>query len=267
MQSHKEREVMDEREIDRRSPAERPVGKNDGTQTWESLLFCHWPVDAEQLRSVVPPELEIDTFDGTAYLGVVPFKMQQIRPRWLPARFAINFLETNVRTYVVHRGRPGVYFLSLDANSRIAVWAARWGWSLPYFHSKMSMEETDLRTCYRSARSSCSNDASLEVEFSIGKELQKSQPGTLEYFLLERYLLFVQRRNRLHVGQVHHAPYQASEAQLHHWRDRLVSAAGIPEIAGSPEIAHYCQGVDVEVFSVRPCLDSNGSGRSRLPNP
>jgi len=124
--------------IDRTAPTRRPPGRNDGTQRWESLLFAHWEISTETLRPLIPKQLDIDTFQGAAYIGVVPFKMRNIRPRWLPKKFAFNFLETNVRTYVVYKDQPGVYFFSLDANSRLAVMAARAGWSLPYHHATMS---------------------------------------------------------------------------------------------------------------------------------
>ena len=104
---------------------ERPSGPAAGTQQWRSLLFLHWEVAVDAMRSVVPPALELDLFEGRAFVGLVPFLMRHIRPRWLPKRLAFNFLETNVRTYVTYRGRPGVYFFSLDADSRLAVLAAR----------------------------------------------------------------------------------------------------------------------------------------------
>ena len=128
--------------IDRVSPTHRPSGPARGYQQWRSLLFLHWPVPINVLRLLVPAELELDLLDGVAYVGVVPFVMQGVRPRWWPQRGAFEFLETNVRTYVHHQGRPGVYFFSLDAASRLAVWAARRFWGLPYFHAEMRMTQT-----------------------------------------------------------------------------------------------------------------------------
>jgi uncharacterized protein YqjF (DUF2071 family) len=234
--------------IDRSSPSQRPAGANDGTQTWESLLFCHWAIPFRLLRELVPAELEIDTFDDQAFVGVVPFKMRHIRPRWLPRALAFNFLETNVRTYVVHQGKPGVYFFSLEASSRLAVWAARIGWSLPYHFARMSASCVDHQHRYQSCRSS---GVKHHVTFRVGQELGPSRAGTLEHFLLERYLLFVARRNQIHVGQVHHQPYHAYLADVQTLQDDLVEAAGFPAVTGPPELAHYCPGVDVEVFGIQ----------------
>ena len=235
--------------IDRTSPSNRPSGRAAGTQCWKSLLFLHWEVPVDVLQSRVPVGLKIDTFDGRAFVGVVPFMMRDIRPNWLPRKLAFNFLETNVRTYVVHRGRPGVFFFSLDANSRLAVWAARLGWSLPYFHAAMTATENHGQRVYESRRRRAV--ARHRVSFRVEQELGPSLPETLEHFLLERYLLFVQRSGQLHVGQVHHSPYHASTAVVDEVHDELVAAAGLPAVTRPPDLAHYCPGVDVEVFAVK----------------
>src|SRR5438105_4554153 len=116
--------------IDRIAPTRRPVGRAAGFHRWRSLLFLHWAVPTEILRSLVPAELALDLYDGVGYVGVVPFAMEAVRPRWCPQRLGFNFLETNVRTYVLANDKPGVFFFSLDASSRIAVLAARAGWGL-----------------------------------------------------------------------------------------------------------------------------------------
>lgn len=237
--------------IDRIAPTRRPAGKNDGTQKWRDLLFCHWAVPIESLRSVVPSQLEIDTFDGVAYVATVPFKMREIRPAWLPRRLAFDFFETNVRTYVVHNGRPGVYFMSLDASSRLAVWAARTGWSLPYFFADMSFDESGSHCIYESRRPANSS-ASHRVSYSVGETLGISKPGTLEHFLFERYLLFAERRERIFVGTVHHEPYGVSRANIKEFDDGLLEAAGILGLNRAPDLAHFSKGVDVEVFGIKP---------------
>ena len=122
--------------MDRLSPTYQPNRKVGGHQKWRQLLFMHWPVPIEELRPLVPERLSLDLWEGKAYLGVVPFIMRDVAPWWLPSFFAFNFLETNLRTYVHLDGEePGVYFFSLDAASRLAVWAARMGWGLPYFYA------------------------------------------------------------------------------------------------------------------------------------
>ncbi len=154
--------------IDRIAPTRRPTRPHDGTQRWESLLFCHWEVSPDILQPFVPVPLQMDTFDGKTYIGIVPFKMRNIRPRWLPKALAFNFLETNVRVYVVHNEQPGVFFLSLDASSWLAVLAARLGWSLPYHYAKMSGGDADGSNFYRSRRR---GNAIHAVSFRVTEEL------------------------------------------------------------------------------------------------
>lgn len=247
--------------IDRIAPTRRPQSPSDGTQSWQSLLFCHWQVPIDALRRIVPASLEIDTFDGAAFVGTVPFKMRNIRPKWLPKALAFNFLETNVRTYVVHNGKPGVYFFSLDASSRLAVWAARTGWALPYYYAKMSAtpiapdpsDNESGQYVYESRRGD--NSGHHRVVFRVEAELGASKAGTLEHFLLERYLLFVQRSEKIYVGQVHHAPYQAFNATVDELVDQLVESAGLPAVNQPPELVHWSPGVEVEVFGIRQAGD------------
>lgn len=234
--------------VDRFSPTLRPQMAASGFQKWRDLLFMHWEVPVEQLRKIVPPELEIDTFGGRGYVALVPFRMRETRPKWLPKSFALNFLETNVRTYVTYRDQPGVYFFSLDASSRLAVWAARAGWALPYYFAHMKGSNHCGNWTY-----SCNRlGVKSRVEFQLSGKLSRAKPDTLEHFLLERYLLFVKRRGQVFVGQVHHAPYQYTQAQVVSLRDRLLPEAGLELGDRQPELAHYSPGVDVEVFRIVP---------------
>jgi hypothetical protein len=220
-----------------------------GWQKWRSLLFLHWPVPVEVLRPLVPAALELDLHDGVAYVGVVPFAMHGVRPRWWPASWAFRFLETNVRTYVYRGDQPGVYFFSLDAASWLAVWAARRFWGLPYYHAEMSLQRQDDTICYRLARHG--SQAHHQVSYRVGSPLGPSQPGTLEFFLLERYLLFVQRRGTIYAGQVYHTPYPAHGAEVLEIQDGLLRAADIDGADERPTYAHYSPGVDVEIFGLR----------------
>lgn len=244
--------------IDRWTPTQRPQGAADGRQTWQQLLFLHWPVPVESLRPLVPDELSIDTWEGQAYVGVVPFVMKNVAPWWWPSMLAFSFLETNLRTYVHWQGRdPGVYFFSLDAASRLAVWAARVGWGLPYYYADMDIQSLHDRheelwryqMCRRSG-----NKPVLSVEYTVGEALGPSQPDTFAYFLLERYLLYSVYRGKLWQGQVHHVPYPAYQATVHACREELVAAAGLPPTQGLPPIVHFSPGVDVEVFNIRPLV-------------
>jgi hypothetical protein len=236
--------------IDRISPSIRPTLSSSGRQRWDELLFAHWKVEAGLLRDLVPDELELDLYKGDAWVGVVPFLMRDIRPWWLPKWMAFNFLETNLRTYVHHRGVPGVYFHSLEASSYLAVKAARALWSLPYWHAEMQSARDGERISYHSTRTK--GLGSLDVEYEIGEELGPSQPGTFEHFLLERYYLFTTRRGKLLQGQVHHTPYPAFEAQVTTIDESLFAAVGLPPTSRPPDVVHYSPGVSVEMFGPWP---------------
>ncbi len=238
--------------LDRVTPARRPTGcRVAGHQRWRNLLFLHWPVPVAAMRAAVPDELELDLWEGQALVGIVPFEMKDIRPAWLPRALALDFLEANVRTYVHHRGEPGVFFLSLEASSRLAVQAARWGWGLPYHHARMHTTHAAGEIAYTSQRRRDAR-ASLHVRYLPDAHLGPSPVGTLEHFLLERYLLFVRRRGRIFRGQVHHAPYPAQRVELLLAETGLFAAAGLPFPAGAPQHAHFAAGLDVEVFGLRP---------------
>lgn len=237
--------------LDRIGPTRRPEGSNSGTQRWTELLFVHWTYPIEVVRPLVPPEVELDPWNGRMHVGLVPFRMQQIRPWWLPRVMALDFLELNMRTYVHYRGRPGVWFFSLEASSWLAVQAARTGWSLPYHHAAMSVTREGERVTYDSQRRADAS-ARLEARYEIGPALGPSVPGTLEHFLLERYLLFSKRNGVILEGQVHHRPYPAHRARLESVREGLIAAAGLPAPDGLPELAHFSPGVDVEVFGPWP---------------
>ncbi len=235
--------------MDRLTPTRRPADVVVGWQRWRSLLFLHWEVDPAAVAAHLPPGLEVDRYEGRTFVGVVPFGMEEVRPRWVPKALAQDFLETNVRVYVHHRGRPGVYFLSLEAASLSAVLAARVTFGLPYFHARMSLVRTGDEVAYRSVRRAPSR-ASLDVRYRVGRPLPPSEPGSLAFFLLERYLLFAERGG-LRVGQVHHAPYPAHEAEVLALEESLVATAGLPRPPGPPPLVHYATGVDVEVFPLR----------------
>ncbi len=223
----------------------RPDTRPTGWQKWRDLLFVHWDVPVESLRALVPSQLELDLWRGRALVGVVPFAMQDVRPAWLPSMFALDFLETNTRTYVTYKGRPGVFFFSLEAASLLAVKAARWGWGLPYFHAAMQCTREGDWFAYATKRRGA--EAACTARYRPGAHLGPSTEGTFEYFLLERYLLFSLKQNAVYEGQVVHEPYPAQEVELASIDESLIRAAGL-ERSGSPCAVHYAAGVDVEVF-------------------
>jgi uncharacterized protein len=236
--------------MDRIAPTRRPAGPNAGTQRWRDLLFVHYDVPPELVRPLVPPELELDLWQGRCLVGVVPFAMFGVRPGWAP--FGFDFLELNVRVYVHGGGRPGVWFLSLDAENPLAVWAARLGWSLPYEHASMRMTKRGDEIEYASRRRGASGRAGeLKASYAVGAELGEAQPDTLEHFLVERYLLFSKHRGALLVGQVHHRPYPVRRVENVSLDQTMLAANGI---GGEHPLvsALYSPGVDVEVFALRP---------------
>jgi uncharacterized protein YqjF (DUF2071 family) len=236
--------------LDRVGPTRRPAGSPVGHQRWRHLLFLHWAVPAEAIRPLVPAPLSLDLHDGVAWVGLVPFAMEGVRPRFVPDALGLNFLETNVRTYVHHHGEPGVWFLSLDAASPLAVAVARARWHLPYFTARMKMELGSEGVHYASERAA-SPHPKLEVRYRPGDPLGASVPGELQFFLLERYLLFAERSGCLYRGQVHHRPYPAYGAEVAALADDLVAATGLPRPEGAP-LVHYSPGVDVEIFALTP---------------
>jgi len=239
--------------MDRLAPAQRPSDRPAGFQRWRHLLFLHWEVPADALQALVPPELTVDTFEGRAYIGVIPFTMRDVSPWWSPSVPGVsNFHELNVRTYV-HKGgeNPGVWFFSLDAASSIAVIAARTGWHLPYHRASMDLEVEGEVVRYRSHRLwPGPKPADLTVRYRIGESLGHAVPDTFEHFLAERYLLYAAGGGGLEIGQVHHAPYPLHRAEVTELEESMVSVLGLPPPSGAPHML-YSPGVDVDVFNLR----------------
>lgn len=216
-------------------------------QRWSELLFLHWEVDAELIRKRLPEGLHLDLFEGRAYLGIVPFYMERVRPKGLPCvPWLSDFLELNVRTYVHDdKGRPGVWFFSLDCNQPIAVEIARKLFHLPYQHARMS-EDNHGYHCQRKGQKETAT-----YQYSGNTPLNSADSGTLEFFLLERYLLFSTTKcGQLKVGQVHHEPYQFCEATVTQASDLPAQWEQFP-IEGEPISQLYSPGVPVEIFPLK----------------
>lgn len=236
--------------MDRLAPTRRPSRAAQGTQRWHGLLFSHWEVPAAVLRPLVPASLELDAFEGRHYVGVVAFSMQNVRPyHWAPPfPTAREFGEVNLRTYVhLAGGEPGVYFFSLDAASWLAVRAARALWGLPYFYGQVQCDLAGSEAGYRVVRSG--HDVQFEARARVGAPLDASAPGTLEFFLCERYQFYAQRRGRLRRARVHHAAYALHTVEQSEVGTQLLHAAGLPS-DGTRTPDYFSPGVDVEVFSL-----------------
>ena len=228
-------------------------------QKWRSLLFLHWSFPPSLISRFLPKGLDLDTFDGKAYVGLVPFFMTGVRPAYVPALpWLSQFPETNVRTYVHRQGRdPGVYFLSLDAANPIAVILARTLFYLPYYRARMSVENDRKtgRIRYVSTRFWPEPvPASTTISCKPTGHAKTVGLGTLEHFLIERYLLYTTRRDVVYRGQVHHAPYLVQTAEIHAFHETILAAAGLLRPSFAPLI-HYVGGVDVEIFPIKSVAD------------
>ena len=230
-------------------------------QRWAGLLFLHWPVDPAVIQSRMPEGLFVDTFEGQAWLGVVPFFMEKVRPVLLPAIPKFSwFLELNVRTYVHDaEGRPGVWFFSLDCNQPIAVQFARRFFHLPYEHAAMQSIWRGNQIDYRSRRKS--PDAELaEYHYETPSSAQTASEGSLEWFLVERYLLFsASPDGSLFCGRVQHAPYQIAPAVCDRWSTEPLRLNGFDEPTEHPPSMLTAMPVIVTIYPLR--LISPAPGR------
>jgi hypothetical protein len=226
-----------------------PEGRWTWRQSWLDLLFAHWPIPAAAVRALVPPELEVQEFDGTSWIGVVPFHMRGVMRRPLPDLPWISaFPEVNLRLYVEHRGTPGVWFLSLDAASRAAVWAARRFFHLPYFHARMSVSAPGPPVTYSSVRSRA-QPVVFDAEYEPVSAPLSARPGSIEHWLTERYCLFAKAPDgRLFRLDVHHAPWalQIARAAIH--RNGLFAPHGLT-VPGPPALLHFSRRMDVVLWS------------------
>lgn len=230
---------------------ERPAGRALMRQRWHNLTFLHFSVEPEVVQATLPNGLVVDTFpnesgEERAWIGLVPFTMSGIRFERMPQFPGCSaFPETNVRTYVHRDGEePGVWFYSLDAANPVACSYARRVFGLPYHHASMWCRATRDHVSYSSLR----GDVHLVGKTVIGGELAAPEPGSFEFFLVERYLLYTVRRGALFKGQVHHPPYSVQAAN-YTGQDSLVQAVGLTERPW--ESILFSPGVEVEVFGLQ----------------
>jgi len=222
-------------------------------QSWIDLLFAHWAVDADQLARVVPPQLPLDRFEGATWIGVTPFRVEGLRLRGTPPPpVASRFLELNVRTYVTVDGKPGIYFLSLDAASRLAVTAARRGYRLPYFHAAMGSDRHADGFRFRSRRLSLDGPpAVFEGRYRPTGEVFNAAPGSLERFLTERYCLYtLDSDQRVQRGEIHHPPWPLQVAAGDFEVNTMARPYGI-ELEDEP-LLHYSARQDVVLWRIGP---------------
>lgn len=231
--------------IDHR-PWELPAAQWTYYQEWSRALFLHWKVPAELLRELVPPHLDLDTYNGDTWVSLVAFTMEQIRPKGLPAiGFISNFDEINLRTYVTSENKAGVYFLSIEAGKPLSAYTARVLSGLPYEPASIRRRTEAVQ---RYTSSNTKRGFHLDASFSIAnKEVHKS---ALDRFLTEKYCLYMEKSGRLFRYDIHHEPwdlYQVEQIDLH-----VTYRVGQVALSGNPDLAHYSDGVKVIAWNKVP---------------
>lgn len=217
-------------------------------QRWATLTFLHWRYDPATVQRLVPPGLTVETFDESAWVGLVPFFMHVAAPNGTTAPWASHFCETNVRTYVRDRkGRSGLWFLSLDAARLGAVLTARTTYRLPYFWSRMRLAQAGPVTTYTCVRRWPGPvGASSLVSVEADEPFREDQLTRLDHFLTARWVLFSVAGARRRYARAEHRPWPLRRARVLHLDDALVVSAGLPEPTGQP-LVHYSDGVTVRI--------------------
>lgn len=242
-------------DVDRLNLRHRPAGQPVMHQDWGKLLFIHWRIKEALLRPHVPRSLQIDTYGDSAWIAITPFTMWDIRafPPYVPPVPGLDSMhELNVRTYVHYNGVPGVWFFSLDANSRAAVLGARTFFHLPYYNADISMDGK-RKIKYRLKRTD-DPPAQFKADWSVGDALPKSQPGSREFFLTERYLLYTEFEGELYRARIHHEPWQLYQAELTNFGSTLLEAKQIPQPKTHP-ILHHAEEVSVDIWALESVDD------------
>lgn len=242
-------------------------------QKWHDLLFAHWPLPPDQIRPLVPRELELDLRDGHAWVGVIPFWMSGIRARATPAIPRLSTTpELNVRTYVTYRGIPGVYFWSLDCASRLAVWGARTFYHLPYFNASMSVQNAGQSFSYRCSRQGNpkptersetseampttpaqfagdhrESPAEFRATYQPIAPARQREKTTLEHFFTERYCLYTVHRGKVLRAYIHHLPWPLQDAEAKIELNTMADAAGI-HLPAAPPLLHFSRDLEVLVW-------------------
>lgn len=219
-------------------------------QKWRNLLFLHWEYDAEAIQKTLPQGLFVDTFEGKAYIGITPFALEGVKPKLFPPLPGMsNFFELNCRTYVYDEaGVPGVWFYSLDANQQLVVQMARQFMYLPYRYTPIEMSLDPRQAIHYQCE-----PLGTRVEFIYKGEgpIFLAEPGSLEFFLIERYVLFADKGDRLTKGRIHHVPYPLNQAKVPKWDSQLFELNGFDNPQRPPDHLVFSPGVDVEIFSLQ----------------
>lgn len=231
-----------------------PKSKPFMIQYWEELLFLHWEISKQFLDEILPRGLEADTFQGKAYVGLVPFRMKGVRPIFLPPLPWVSyFSELNVRTYVKTQGKPGVYFFSLDAENRIVVEVARKFFYLPYLNAKMRFKRKGIKKDFHCTRiDPRANPGEFHATYFPSSKIYQSKQNTLENWLTERYCLYsMDSERRIYRGEVHHLPWSLQKAEFDISHNTILKNHNIPVLEREP-LAHYSESLKVILFPLVP---------------
>jgi uncharacterized protein YqjF (DUF2071 family) len=229
--------------------ASEPIARPAMRQVWRALTFLHWRYDPQTIRRTLPSGLKLDTFDGYAWVGLVPFELADVAPPNVPTvPWLSRFPETNVRTYVLGPdGKPGVWFFTLEADRLVAVLAARAWYHLPYRWAKMSIREEEKRVEYSSRRNRLFGRGQTDIAVEAGPLMQ---PGELDHFLTARFRLYAASRSRIAYAPVEHAPWPLQHARVMRLEEDLVENSGVPRPQGDP-LVHFSQELKVKAGVLR----------------
>jgi len=219
---------------------------------WCDLLFAHWAVDAAVLRKLIPEGLELDVFDGQAYVGAVPFSMEGVTPRLVPAIPGVHaFPELNLRTYVKAGGKPGVWFFSLDAGQKLAVRAARRFFHLPYFDARFEIGNVSGSVEYSAVRTHRgAPGATFAATYRPVGAVYRSAVGSRDAWLTERYCLYsADGAGHLYRGEIDHEPWPLQRAAAEVHVNTLGDWLGI-DMHGQPQTLHFAKSLDVHAWLV-----------------
>lgn len=236
-------------DVARLAARHRPEGQPVMHQNWGKLLFMHWRIHPNVIRPHVPAELQIDTYGDSAWIAITPFTMWDVRalPPYVPAIPGLSSMhELNVRTYVHYEGVPGVWFFSLDINNAAAALSARTFFHLPYHTADIELDASDGMIDY-SLRRYDDAEAEFQASWKIGKRLPQSQPGSKEFFLTERYILYTENDGELYRARIYHEPWPLYEAELTTFSSSMLEANGLVQPNGQP-LLHYADEVNVDIW-------------------
>ena len=233
--------------LDRLALRARPPGSPVMEQSWENLLFLHWPVDEAMLRPLIPPELEIDLFDNSAWIGITPFNLTGLRVYPMPSLpWISSFDEVNVRTYVHYKGKPGLYFLSLDASRLIPALGARVFYQLPYFAAEIESRQLNSSYDFKMQRT-LDPAVRFAARWRQGMRLRAPDTESLAVFLVERYCFYTSVAGNIYMTRAYHAPWILDEALIDSCESTLLSPHRLPEPAATP-LSHFSKGVSVQIW-------------------